>query len=86
MTLQEAIYYRHSKRIYTTTPLCHEHLDKLNHMISTINEKNGLSIQLITNAAATFSRFKNTYGMFENVSNYFAMVGNKNDPDLKEKQ
>ena len=79
----EAIENRHSVRKYLDKAIEQEKIDELNKEVEIVNKQSGLNIQLVTNEKACFGGIM-SYGKFENVSNYFVMVGKK-AKDLDEK-
>ncbi len=85
MNLSEAISCRHSQRVYTNKPLEEEIGRKLNKSIGKYNKEADLHMQLVVNHTEAFQGFLKSYGMFQGVSNYIAMVGKKEDTNLKEK-
>ncbi|MCQ2111375.1 MAG: nitroreductase [Bacteroidaceae bacterium] len=82
MTLKEAIESRHSIRRYISKPIPQETVDTLNAKIRECNLTEGLHIQLVTNEPKAFSG-RMAYGVFQGVSNYFAMVASKSE-DMSE--
>lgn len=80
MTLQEAIQARHSVRKYIDKAIKHELVNILQEKVDEINAVGNLHIQLITNEPKAF-KGKMAYGTFSGVSNYFAMIGRKDDAD-----
>ena len=79
----EAIKNRHSVRKYLDKAIEQDKINELNAEIEMINKESGLNIQLVTNEKTCFGGIM-SYGKFENVSNYFVMVGKKSK-DLDEK-
>jgi len=84
MDLLEAIAVRHSVRSYTDKKIEGETLDQLKKTIDECNLTGGLNIQLCLNEPEAFSGFMAKYGKFNNVKNYIALVGKK-DEKLEEK-
>ena len=78
MTLQEAIVARHSVRKYIDKPIPQDIIDILQAKIEECNKLGNLHIQLVTNEPKAF-KDKMAYGTFSGVTNYFAMVGKKDD-------
>jgi hypothetical protein len=72
----EAIKARHSVRKYLKKEIEQEKIDKINAEIDEINKESGLNIQLVTNEDTCFGGIM-SYGKFENVSNYIALIGKK---------
>lgn len=85
MTLQEAVRARHSVRSYTDKKIEGDALAQLQQAIAAANKKSGLHIQLCLDAPDAFTGFMARYGKFENVNNYIALVGAKDDKALDEK-
>lgn len=85
MNIKEAIEVRSSRRTYTNQAIEATKVEKLKNLIEQINLESGLHLQLYINNGDAFSGLKMSYGMFKNVSNYIALVGNKKDEDLVEK-
>ena len=75
MELMEAVRARHSVRSYLAKPIEQEKLDILRRLIDTINQEQGLHIQLVTDEPKAFSSFLAHYGLFDNIRNYIALVG-----------
>lgn len=84
MTLLEAIEQRHSVRSYTSQAIEPHKIESLNQLISQLNAKSGLNIQLITDEPEAFGNFFTHYGAFSGVRNYFALIGRPDD-DLNER-
>ncbi|MBQ0022223.1 MAG: nitroreductase [Prevotellaceae bacterium] len=78
MTLLEAIQARRSVRKYIDKPIEENLISILQEKVDEVNRESGLHIQLVTNEPRAF-KGKMAYGTFSGVSNYFAMVGKKND-------
>lgn len=85
MNIKEAIEVRSSRRTYRNQAIEANKVEKLTNCIEQINLESGLHLQLYINNGDAFSGLKMSYGMFKNVSNYIALVGNKKDEDLVEK-
>jgi len=84
MDLLEAIKSRHSVRIYTDKKIEGETLTQLRQTVDECNQKSGLSIQLCLNEPNAFTGMMARYGKFQNVKNYIALIGKK-DNSLEEK-
>lgn len=84
MTLLEAIGERHSVRSYTLQAIEPHKIESLNQLISQLNAKSGLNIQLVTDEPEAFGIFLTHYGAFSGVRNYFALIGKPAD-DLNER-
>lgn len=78
MTLLEAIQERHSVRKYIDKPIEEELIRILKEKVDEVNAAGNLHIQLITNEPKAF-KGKMAYGTFSGVSNYFALVGPKDE-------
>ena len=85
MTIQEAIQQRHSVRRYADKPIEREKVAALRALIEQCNAESGLNIQLVTDEPTAFDCRMARYGRFSGVSNYFAMVGRNDEPNLDEK-
>ena len=79
MTLLEAIEARHSVRAYKEQPLAEETAKLLEAKIDELNQVGNLHIQLIQNEPKAFQGTLAKYGKFRGVTNYFVMVGKKED-------
>ena len=78
MTLLEAIQSRHSVRRYIDKPIEEKLVKILQEKVNEVNAEGNLHIQLVTNEPKAF-KGKMAYGVFSGVSNYFVMVGKKDD-------
>ena len=85
MTLREAIKNRHSVRKYLPVPISAECREELENCIQECNEESGLHLQIIYDEPGCFDTFFTKYGMFENVENYIAIVGDKSLKDLAQR-
>lgn len=85
MTIQEAIQLRHSVRRYTDRPIEAEKVAALRALTEQCNREGGLNMQLLTNEPTAFDCRMAHYGRFSGVSNYFALLGRRNEPDLDER-
>ena len=85
MDIMQAMKARHSVRQYEEKPLSAEQIAALEEEIELCNKESGLHIQLIKNEPRAFGSFMAHYGSFKGVTNYFALIGKKDDPDLDEK-
>ena len=84
MDLLEAIKSRHSVRSYTDKKIEGETLTQLRQTVDECNRKSGLNIQLCLNEPNAFTGMMARYGKFQNVKNYVALIGKK-DNSLEEK-
>ena len=84
MELLEAVKNRHSVRSYTDKKIEGEVHKQLQQTIDECNRESGLSIQLCINEPNAFNSMMAHFGKFENVKNYIALVGTKNN-DFDEK-
>ncbi len=84
MTLSDAAKIRISRRTYIKKPLPEEKKLALEQIISDINAKSGLHIELMDDGEKCFSTI-NSYGFFSGVRNYFALAGAENDPEMRRK-
>ena len=84
MDTMDAIRQRHSVRRYTAEPIRAEHLNAMEKLIATVEEKSGLEIRIITDEPKAFDCFLSHYGSFRNVSNYMVIsVPKEGDWDEK---
>lgn len=74
MTITEAMNKRHSVRRYTDKPIEKEKIEALQKAIAEINAETGMNIQIFTDEPNAFTGAMASYGHFENVRNYFAVV------------
>ena len=84
MDLREAIQVRTSRRTYLEIPIAKEAAEKLNAMITEVNQQGNLRLRLIQNEPVAFGKLRKSYGMFKGVRNYILLIG-KNGADAKEK-
>lgn len=84
MELSEAIKNRHSVRRYTDRKIEPDILNELQSEIDECNKEGNLHIQLVKDEPKAFNGLMAHYGKFSGVTNYIALVGNK-DKDLDEK-
>ena len=81
MDMLDLMRVRHSVRQYKNQPIEPAKRDKINSFIKDINEESKLSIQAIYDEPKCFDSFMAHYGKFQNVKNYIAIVGTKNDQE-----
>ena len=84
MDIMQAIEQRHSVRKYADTPIEPAAVERLERVIAHCNAESGLRFRLCLNDPAPFASRLATYGMFEGVRDYVALVGEKG-PLLEEK-
>lgn len=77
MDVLELMKERHSVRQYKTQPIGQEVRTQINSLISESNAESGLQMQVFYDEPDCFDSFMAHYGKFENVSNYIAIVGTK---------
>ena len=77
--LLEAIEARHSVRAYKELPLAEDTAKLLEEKIAELNKVGNLHIQLIRDEPKAFQGTLAKYGKFRGVTNYFVMVGKKED-------
>lgn len=81
MDIMEIMEQRHSVRQYTEQKIEAEKRSILNELAAEINKESGLHIQMFYDEPDCFDSFMAHYGKFKNVSNYIAIVGNKQDEE-----
>ena len=84
MNWEEAVKTRHSVRQYQNKPLEAAVISQLQAEIDACNRESGLHIQLVTNEPKAFDGFMAHYGKFSGVTDYMALIGQKN-AELDEK-
>ncbi len=83
MTLQEAMYTRHTVRKYKNELLAKDVIHQLNERIEAQNQKFGLNMQLVTNNKGSLPGFI-ALTMSKGVKNYIILAG-PDTPDIDEK-
>ena len=81
MDILEVMKARHSVRQYKNQPIEQEKRAEINKLISEINAESGLKMQVFYDEPECFDAFMAHYGKFENVSDYIAIVGTKQDQE-----
>ena len=81
MDILELMKERHSVRQYKNQTIELAKREAINALINDVNVKSKLSIQAFYDEPKCFNSFMAHYGKFENVENYIAIVGNKNDQE-----
>lgn len=81
MEIIELMKERHSVRQYTDKKIEKEKREVLNTLITQINQKAGLHIQIIYDEPKCFNSMMAHYGKFDGVNNYIALVREKSKPD-----
>lgn len=81
MDILEIMKQRHSVRQYKNQAVEPFKREEINSLIRTINVESKLSIQAFFDEPKCFDSFIAHYGKFENVKNYIAIVGDKNDQE-----
>ena len=79
MDILELMKERHSVRQYKNQAIELAKREAINALINDVNAKSKLSIQAFYDEPKCFNSFMAHYGKFENVENYIALVGNKNE-------
>ena len=79
MNILEAVEKRHSVRSYTDKKIDKETIEKLQEIIDECNIEGDLNIQLCIDEPQAFGGFMASYGKFENVKNYIAIIAKKGD-------
>lgn len=85
MTKMEAMDERRSRRLYMNQPIEDSVLSKLQILIDSYNAASGLSIRFVEDGSSAFNSFRKSYGLFSGVRSLFVLVGQKTDPNIKEK-
>ena len=75
---------RHSVRQYKNQVIDHSKREEINAFVNAINAESKLAIQVFYDEPKCFDSFMAHYGKFENVKNYIAIVGNKEDQEKKD--
>ncbi|MEL7656636.1 MAG: nitroreductase family protein, partial [Bacillota bacterium] len=60
-------------------------IEQIKNLINCINRESGLTIQFIENGDLFLTGFKASYGLFSGMPSLIALVGEKTDPELKQK-
>lgn len=81
MDILELMKERHSVRQYKNQTIELAKREAINALINDVNAKSKLSIQAFYDEPKCFNSFMAHYGKFENVENYIAIVGNKNEQE-----
>ena len=81
MDILQLMKERHSVRQYKNKPIEKEVRRNIDQLISEINAETGLHMQVFYDEPNCFDSFMAHYGKFENVSNYVAIVGKKNQQE-----
>lgn len=79
MNILEAVEKRHSVRSYTDKKIDKETKEKLQQIIDECNIEGDMNIQLCIDEPQAFGGFMASYGKFENVKNYIAIIAKKGD-------
>lgn len=81
MEILEIMRNRHSVRQYKTKTIEESKREELNSYINVVNKESNLSIQIFYDEPKCFDSFMAHYGKFVNVTNYIAIVGNKDEQE-----
>ena len=81
MDILEIMRARHSVRQYKEQPIEMPVREKINAWVEEANAESGLSIQVLYDEPKCFDSFMAHYGKFSGVTNYIAIVGNKNEQE-----
>ena len=81
MDILEIMKARHSVRQYKNLTIEFSKREEIDSLIKEINAESKLSIQAFYDEPKCFDSFMAHYGKFENVRNYIAVVGNKNEQE-----
>lgn len=79
--MKELMEKRHSVRQYENKKIEDEKRKILCELIEKINLESGLNIQACFDEPEAFNTFMAHYGKFENVENYVALIGKKNNDE-----
>ena len=81
MDILEIIKNRHSVRQYKDQAIEQEKRAAINACVNEINTESGLAIQVFYEEPKCFDSFMAHYGKFENVKNYIAIVGDRDEQE-----
>ena len=81
MDILEIMRKRHSVRQYKNQAIEPPKREEINLLIKAVNAESKMSIQVFYDEPECFDSFMAHYGKFENVKNYIAIVGNKNEQE-----
>lgn len=81
MDILEIMKERHSVRQYKNQAIELSKREEINALIKAVNAESKLSMQVFYDEPKCFDSFMAHYGKFENVKNYIAIVGTKNDQE-----
>ena len=81
MDILEIMRKRHSVRQYKNQAIEPPKREEINLLIKAVNAESKMSIQVFYDEPECFDSFMAHYGKFENVENYIAIVGNKNEQE-----
>ena len=77
MSIKQIIEERHSVRNYQNALISDDIKKQLNDEAATINQLSGFNMQIIYDEPSAFQGAMASYGKFNNVKNYIAMVATK---------
>lgn len=81
MEILEIMKARHSVRQYKDQAIESSKRAEIDALVEAVNAESKLSVQVFYDEPKCFDSFMAHYGKFENVSNYIAIVGNKNEQE-----
>lgn len=81
MDILEIMKERHSVRQYKDQAIEPSKREEIDSLINAVNAEGELSIQVFYDEPKCFDSLMAHYGKFENVKNYIAIVGNKNQQE-----
>ena len=81
MEILEIMKARHSVRQYKDQAIESSKRAEIDALVEVVNAESKLSVQVFYDEPKCFDSFMAHYGKFENVSNYIAIVGNKNEQE-----
>ena len=81
MEIFEIMKARHSVRQYKDQAIESSKRAEIDALVEAVNAESKLSVQVFYDEPKCFDSFMAHYGKFENVSNYIAIAGNKNEQE-----
>ncbi|MGL4450188.1 MAG: nitroreductase family protein [Sarcina sp.] len=81
----DAIDVRKSTRRYKLEVISSEKIKRVQDLIDGMNENEKINIRLVKEGKKVFSKFKSSYGMFEGVRTFIALIADKSLSEYKKK-